>query len=394
MTLVWLAGIVGAATDTLLYVFPRILSAEEIEPGTIGWIMAIHNVTLLAGLALGGRVMNRIGPRWMLLLGCVGAAAGCLLYIPGGEGDRLVFYFAGRALHGLGLAGMIIAINGQALHAADVDKRGQTMGFTTLPGYLVLAFTPWIAEVMANARLERQLFAAAAVLCLVQMVFALAMRREPDLEAPEPTRSDPDANPDRRFALLMLFWVMTGFLMAYSRFLIALASEHKGAWTFAAFFGCYGIAAFVSRLVLEPFLRRRLSMVTMLSLACLIPLTAAAAAALHGWPAFGLVGLIFGFALGTFYPTLVQAIVEPVPRAQLMTRVGRMQAANMLGTLVALPIAGALAEHFGDAVALWIGAMVCLTIQVMFLMRIAGAATSTRVRETSLTAPPTFEVGK
>jgi MFS family permease len=93
--------------SVIVPVAPAIADATGTGPATIGLLVASFPAGMVAGFAVAGWAVRRLGPRWLLIASLGLVAAGALGFV---VGDSLGVYFAARMLMGLGSGGIWIGV--------------------------------------------------------------------------------------------------------------------------------------------------------------------------------------------------------------------------------------------------------------------------------------------
>ena len=93
--------------SVIVPVAPAIADATGTGPATIGLLVASFPAGMVAGFAVAGWAVRRLGPRWLLIASLGLVAVGALGFV---LGDSLGVYFAARTLMGLGSGGIWIGV--------------------------------------------------------------------------------------------------------------------------------------------------------------------------------------------------------------------------------------------------------------------------------------------
>lgn len=358
---VWVVRALTGAAASLMFVLPRLLTADGLSKTAAGWAMASFQIALLLVMVLGGEMLHKRGGRYTLLLGSLSALTGCLVYLAGSW--HVAFYFGARALHGAGAGLITLTLQGAVMMRAHHHARGQAIGLANVPDLLTMALAPMIAESLTAVGWSRGLFVLAAGIYLAAQIIAFLIR----FTAEQPQTTSLIHAPfgwNRQECTGMCFSFVAGFILQFGTFMVPLitAAKQGTSWGFSLFFLGYGLMAVTARMLIEPRLHGRHTPVVLMSASLLLSamlaamaLTMAFALAQHAWM-FALLGAGYGLGHGLYYPSLVQVMTTHIPRHRLMVRVGRLQSVSTFGVLLASPAAGALATYAGFVWALIIGA--------------------------------------
>jgi MFS family permease len=93
--------------SVIVPVAPAIADATGAGPATIGLLVASFPAGMVAGFALAGWAVRRVGPRWLLVASLGLVVLGAVGFV---VGEALGVYFAARALMGIGSGGIWIGI--------------------------------------------------------------------------------------------------------------------------------------------------------------------------------------------------------------------------------------------------------------------------------------------
>jgi MFS family permease len=170
-----------------MYVVPVVLPAVQAEFGVARAAASMPYAFLMIGFGIGGIVMGRLADRfgimWPLLLGAAGLGTGFVL--AGHAPDITTF----NVIHGL-LIGLIGSSAGFSPLLADtslwwVKRRGIAVAICASGNYLGGAIWPPIVQHFVEANGWRNTYIGMGIVCGITMaLFALAMRRRPPIAEP------------------------------------------------------------------------------------------------------------------------------------------------------------------------------------------------------------------
>ena len=360
------AQILFTASSSLLLILPQVLLERGITVGWHGWIMASYSLFYAIGLFNGKSVITRLGNRWTIVMGCILAATGCFFLLTGHQ--LLVLYFAGRALHGIGCAWIFLPLQGQVMRLSANHLRGQTIGLVNLPGFITLAISPFIAELLSNTGKPDGIFLIAGIVCLLLLPLAKSV----------PVNAESSVNPTviqgyrERITTLewlaIIFSFVQGISLELPKILLPLITLTANSWCFASFFFFYGTSAFIFRIFLESRLRMQIPLWAMVATGCLVPIGIPCFTMASSITEFGAIGFIFGLGHGLFYPSLVQLFTRHAETNSLVWRLSNLTAAMTFGLILGQVSASVGAKFLGINSTLWWSGLLLLAIQVAILI--------------------------
>lgn len=121
----------GIDVLSISYAAPGIAAHWGVAPGALGWILAMELLGMAAGSLLLGGVADRIGRRHTILGCLVAMATGMLL---AGQATGPLPLLGARLLTGLGIGGMLPAINAAAAELSNRRRRSLAMALMVI-GY-------------------------------------------------------------------------------------------------------------------------------------------------------------------------------------------------------------------------------------------------------------------
>ena len=187
-----------------MYVVPVVLPAVQAEFGVARAAASMPYAFLMIGFGIGGIVMGRLADRygimWPLLLGAVGLGTGFVL--AGLAPDITTF----NLVNGL-LIGLLGSSAGFSPLLADtslwwVKRRGMAVAICASGNYLGGALWPPIVQHFVETSGWRNTYIGMGIVCGITMaLFALGMKRRPPLAAPAAAASPGSVDHSRPFGL-------------------------------------------------------------------------------------------------------------------------------------------------------------------------------------------------
>jgi MFS family permease len=187
-----------------MYVVPVVLPAVQAEFGVARGAASMPYAFLMIGFGIGGIVMGRLADRfgimWPLLIGAAGLCTGFVL--AGHAPDITTF----NMVHGL-LIGLIGSSAGFSPLLADtslwwVKRRGIAVAICASGNYLGGAIWPPIVQHFVEANGWRDTYIGMGIFCGITMaLLALAMKRRPPITAPAPASTRDLVDHSRPFGL-------------------------------------------------------------------------------------------------------------------------------------------------------------------------------------------------
>ncbi len=375
MASVWFVQLLTLSSCNLVLVLPRVLKQQGVGLAWQGWIMATFNMAYLAGLLSGGQAIRRRGYRAPTLAAGILVVAGCLLYSAGKY--SILAHFAARGLHGFGTAIVLLAWQNRVVVIADVSRRGKALGMTNLLGFVALAISPMVGESIQRLGRNDVVFLAAAAVCVPVVLLGLRLPAMPERNRAFSAKTNDRQTTSQWAALILVFCHSAA--QSSAQLLLPLITGGKAGWAFSGFFLAYGTSALLSRSWIEPRLHLRSPPLLLVATECLVPLGAMLLMIAGSTPAFVIIGVLFGFGHGMFFPTTVQLITHDAPVDQLVNRVVRLAALAVFGMMIGECSAGLMARFIGVNAAMGIGGTVVLVAQLAMLPLISRSAKGLRV---------------
>lgn len=345
-------ALAGARVTTSLYALS--LQASELTIGILISLFAIF--PMFFGISM-GKIIDRVGIKRPMFLGCFAVAAGCGL---SGIGDSLLALFFAVPLIGTGF--MAVHIGSQHAVGALSSKESRVSNF----GWLSLGFSvsSLLGPIIAGLLIDHAGFSIAFLACCGFGLLSLAMIACGQLNRIRPTIQSNGKN--RRCATFELLHDREMRRIYYASLLLAAAWD---LFTFMApiqgskmglsasmvglVFGAFSAATFAVRLLM-PWLRRRyteweiLTGALFLSTCCYIAFPFA-----HEASSLMAIAALLGFALGSSQPNILGLLHQAAPAGRGGEAIG-IRATIGNASQVLLPIIfGAAGPAVGSFAIFW-----------------------------------------
>jgi MFS family permease len=332
----------------------------------VGLNVAFFAVAAIAARPVLGRVADRRGRRFVIILGALTAAVGGSLL---GQVDSLLPLLFLRSLTGIGEAAVFV---GAATLIADLsprDRRAEGASYFSVAVFTGLGLGPILGEhVLADTQFERAFLTGGAFAVLAASVALFAPSRvvSPD----DVDRPDPSADVVRYTGWRKLVHpaaVLPGLVLAcavggLTTFLVFVPeySRSVGLATSGGLFLTYSLVSLVIRIFgakLPERLGPRRSVTIALSLiASGLTVVALVPAAWALWVAAALIGLGVAFN----YPSLMALTVNRVRDDERAVAVSSFTMFFEVGTAASGLVVGAFAQAFGKQIGFFGGVVFCL----------------------------------
>lgn len=335
------------------------LSALKLEVPTfrVGLLLSLFSFLPMLLSISGGRWIDRIGPRWPMLLGTGVVSLGMMLP---GLWLSVPTLEACAVLVGLGFLPFHLAIQKLISQLGEPEERRHNLSLMAI-GFSVSAFIgPIVAGFLMDGIGHRFTFAVLSLLPMVAFFWIRQVRaRLPDHRdlPPEPQQSlrvlDLLATPELRrlyivVALISSAWDVHQFLVPLYGARLGLSASGIGL-----ILGGFAIATLVVRMIVPLFL------MDVPEWRAILVAMAVAAGVYACYPAFttleSLIGLSFvlGLGLGVSQPMTLSILARSAPASRLGEATG-LRLTLVFGTQTILPSGfGALGGVFGVGVLFW-----------------------------------------
>jgi DHA1 family multidrug resistance protein-like MFS transporter len=362
-----ISGLISLSVWMLL-LLPDFLAQEGWSSQKIGWAMGSYFSVYLLVQILAGQIAGRYGNITTALIGAGLGICGSVNYLTALKWPNLIFL--ARTLHGAGAA-MVTA--GALFHLVDSVPsylRGRMIGYFGLPGFVMLAAGPLLAEFFQGLMGIGGTFSA--ILAIFAAMFWIVRKLPESLQ-----RQDLPAEPFARavkqnfFKLrrILFFSFFFGFCFSVWQSFMAPAVSTVGTGAVSAFGLGYGMGAVLTRLGISQRLETgpsRLAAIASLVAygVCLSFIPQAS----HVWH-LGVLGLISGMSHGVYYPALSSIAAERFHTSGTGSAMSLYISSSSLGMFVGPPVWGTLADRTGYG---WIfvaagGTVATATLVFLFL---------------------------
>jgi len=330
----------------MLLLLPDFLAQGGWSSQKIGWAMGAYFSVYLLVQILAGHVADRYGNITTALIGACLGVLGSLNYLLALKWPD--FVFPARILHGSGAA-MVTA--GVVFHLVDSVPRhlkGRMLGYFGLPGFVMLAAGPSLAEFFQKISGIGGTFLAilgihgSMIWIIRQLPESLQRQDLPSVPFSKGFKQD-----FLRLKSILCFSFGFGFCFSVWQSFLAPALSPLGGGAVSLFGLGYGAGAVLTRLGISQFLeteQRRLAAVSSLMLygVCLAGLPQVS----QVWQ-LGCLGLFIGMSHGIYYPALSAIAAERFEPAGTGTAMSLYISSSSLGMFVGPPVWGFLADRAG-----------------------------------------------
>jgi MFS family permease len=336
-------------------ILPKYLATElGADAEAIGYVSAMSGFAAVLTIPLVTSIIDRVGRRLPLQLGCALLIALSLTFLAVDRVGPLVYLLSGATG-----ASFVLAFNASATlvtDAAPASRLGQAIGILGAANMSTNAIATLAAERIALSSGWPRVFELAAAMGVIALALTLTIR-----EAPRPRGSARSRHPQDVRARGSVVRVLAVSALAGAPF-AAMFTFHQpyalalGAPQLAAFFIGFTASAMLVRIFFgtlgDRFGRRRLSVLAMLGYG-VVALATAELQVEWLWA----YGSAFGFAHGVLYPTLNALAVELAPpeaRGRVITLFnGAFNAGYGVSTLGW----GNIAARWGFPAVFWVAAV-------------------------------------
>ena len=353
----------------------------------VGVLAALYAVFPLLLAVYAGRISDRIGVRYPILLGSVGITTG--LFLPALHGG-LVTLFLCPTLIGLGHIFFHVSIHNAVGSIGGAAERAKNFSSFSLGASVATFIGPSLSGFLIDALGFRPTFVALAVISLAVVLLALSF---PRLVPPRGEHHDEKHKrraldllkeaPLRR-TLIMSGVALTGielfsFYMPVYGQSIGLSASRIGLVLSA-----YAAAAFVVRLVMQELAKRFTEAGVLTGSLLIATATYALFPFLSGAPMLVLTAFLLGLGLGSAQPLTIMLTYHHAPPGRSGEALGMRLTVNKI-TQISIPLVfGGIGAVFGLAPVFWANAAFLLAggiVSVKDLREDRGSSVS-RARDT------------
>ncbi|MBW4654229.1 MAG: MFS transporter [Kaiparowitsia implicata GSE-PSE-MK54-09C] len=357
-----------AAIASILPTLPVYVESTGANSQTIGWVMGMFAVGLLASRAHLARLADSRGRKIVMLIGMVAVATAPLGYVLTTSIPLLMLL---RAFHGISIAAFALAYSALVIDLSPAEFRGELIGYMSLVNPVGMGLGPAIGGFVLQEAGFAPAFWVAAIAGFVGLGFTLNVREPPIPKAETQGQSLLDfwvtlVRPHIRTPALVLFMIGLSF-GALTTFVPLLVREAGLTLNVGLFYSTAAIAGFGIRLIAGrasdrigrgPFITLSL-VLYMLSMVAL-------------WRAttpmdFMLAGFIEGGAAGILIPMMAVLMADRSLPHERGKTFSLCMVGFDLGIALAGPILGAIALYTSYRALFGICALLCLIALGIFL---------------------------
>ncbi len=300
LVLVSLTLFLGAQVPNVFVLSPRFLGDRGYHEDEIGVIMGAFNIASLVVSPAIGWLCLRLGHARVMAIGCVIAAAGAVRFA---FADDQLGFATGRALQGFGFAGVLIGAAAYVAESAPPERLGEALGLAGVLTLAAQAVAPVVAAVLRDVSGWSAVWWFGAGAGLAGAAVAIALPTVTPHAGGDDGPRGPAAGP---LAATVLAGVGFGAIWTF----LADHGPRAGVEHVTPFFVAYVIAAISVRLFLgrlsDRIGRRAAAAPALVGHAVILLGMAVLGATWH----LVVIGLVYGFCHGIYYPTLQALVVE------------------------------------------------------------------------------------
>ena len=330
----------------MLLLLPDFLTRKGWSSQKIGWAMGAYFSVYLLVQILAGHIADRYGNITTALIGACFGVLGSLNYLMALKWPD--FIFLARALHGSGAAMVTAGVVFHLVDSVPPYLKGRMLGYFGLPGFVMLAAGPSLAEFFQKFGGISGTFLAilgihGSMIWIIRgLPESLQRQHLPSVQFFKGFKQ----NFLKLKAVLCFSFVFGLCLSAWQSFL-APALSPLGGGAVSLFGLGYGVGAVLTRMGISQFLeteQRRIVAIASVSLygVCLATLPQVS----QVWQLGGL-GIIMGMSHGIYYPALSAIAAERFQPAGTGTAMSLYISSSSLGLFVGPPVWGFLADRTG-----------------------------------------------
>jgi len=352
----------------MLVLLPEFLAQRGWSSQKIGWAMGAYFSVYLLVQILAGHIADRYGNITTALIGACLGVLGSLNYLVALKWPD--FIFLARILHGSGAAMVTAGVVFHLVDSVPHHLKGRMLGYFGLPGFVMLAAGPSLAEFFQRFGGIGGTFLA---ILGIHGSMIWIIRQLPESLQRQDLPSVPFSKGFKRNFLklksILCFSFGFGFCFSVWQTFLAPALSSLGGGAVSLFGLGYGVGAVLTRMGISQFLeteQRRLAAVSSLMLygVCLAALPQVS----QIWQLGGL-GIVIGMSHGIYYPALSAIAAERFQPAGTGTAMSLYISSSSLGMFVGPPVWGFLADHAGYR---WIFAGAGATVVASTLVFVAS----------------------
>jgi MFS family permease len=330
----------------MLLLLPDFLSQRGWSSQKIGWAMGAYFSVYLLVQILAGHIADRYGNITTALIGACLGVLGCLNYLVALKWTD--FIFLARTLHGSGAAMVTAGVVFHLMDSVPQHLKGRMLGYFGLPGFVMLAAGPSLAEFFQKFGGIGGTFLA---ILGIHGSMIWIIRQLPDSLQRQDLPSTPFFKGFKqnfsKLKSVLSFSFGFGFCFSVWQSFLAPALSPLGGGAVSLFGLGYGVGAVLTRMGISQFLeteQRRLAAVSTLMLygVCLAALPQVS----EVWQLGGL-GIVIGMSHGIYYPALSAIAAERFQPTGTGTAMSLYISSSSLGMFVGPPVWGFVADRAG-----------------------------------------------
>ncbi len=300
LILVSLTLFLGAQVPNVFVLSPRFLGLRDYSERDIGIVMGAFNIASLLASPAAGWLCARFGHARVLAGGCLIAASGAAVFA---LSDSAAGFFLGRALQGLGFAQVLIGGSAYVAETAPPGRLGEALGLAGVLTLTAQAVGPVVASELLDASGWNAVWWFGAGAGVVGAIVALAL-------PPAERHADTDDGPRGPAGAVLAATVLAGVGFGAIWTFLADYGPSVGVVEVKAFFVAYVVAAVFVRVFLgtlsDRIGRRAAAAPALCGHALILVVMALLGEPWH----LVVIGAVYGFCHGVYYPTLTALVVE------------------------------------------------------------------------------------
>jgi len=290
----------GAQVPNVFVLASRFLGDRGYDADEIGVVMGAFNLASLAVSPIVGWFCLRFGHARVMAIGCLIASSGAACFA---LSDAPVGFATGRALQGLGFANVLVGAAAYVAETAPPGRLGEALGLAGVLTLAAQAVGPVIAAIVRDLSGWTAVWWFGAGAGIAGAAVAIAL-------PPAERHADADDGPRGPAMAPLAATVLAGVGFGAIWTFIAVHGPRAGVENVTPFFVAYVIAAISVRLFMgtlsDRIGRRAASTPALCGHAVILVGMALLGATWH----LVVIGLVYGFCHGIYYPTLQALVVE------------------------------------------------------------------------------------
>jgi MFS family permease len=341
----------------LLPTLPAYLEKIGINQQQIGLIIGAFAIGLLATRSVIGRLVDRRGRKFVLIIGTVVLAIAPLGYL---TATSVPLLMAIRVFHGVSIAAFTTAHSTLVVDLAPPKQRGEIIGLMSLANPLGIAIGPAIGGYLQVSGRYSEIFWTSIIIGTIASIFACQLR-ESRVQV-EPSAANPEVAPQQSVPKLSIWQIITNPALGIPALVLLLIGFPFGAiHTFVPlyiqstqidfnpglFYTIAAIASFCSRSVIGSKSDQYGRGIFIAGSVCCYTTAIALLATANSQLSFILAALLEGLGIGTLIPMIVALVADrslPEQRGQVLSI---CIAGLDLGVAIAAPVFGLVAKDLG-----------------------------------------------